>query len=100
KVFVRGRCVNFSPSIINQYLGRSIDEIAEMEVSQDEHPDICTADDVPCAREADLTLDYRLYEGSHAADIAGPLVRNYRVQVYTVNFVASNRKSIDPMRIA
>ncbi|PNX64992.1 hypothetical protein L195_g054308, partial [Trifolium pratense] len=36
KVFVRGRCVNFSPSVINQYLGRSIDEIADMGVSQDE----------------------------------------------------------------
>ncbi|MCI33476.1 envelope-like protein, partial [Trifolium medium] len=37
-----------------------------------EHPDICTAADVPCVREADLSLDYRLFEGSHAADIAGP----------------------------
>ncbi|XP_045791756.1 uncharacterized protein LOC123886483 [Trifolium pratense] len=155
KVFVRGRCVNFSPSVINQYLGRSIDEIADMGVSQDEvcktiignfvqawpkknnlsatrltakyallnkiaaanwvptthsnsvatglarfiyavgtktsfafgsyifeqtfkhakslaHPDICTPADVPCAREADLSFDYRLFEGSHAADIVGP----------------------------
>ncbi|XP_045791760.1 uncharacterized protein LOC123886487 [Trifolium pratense] len=130
KVFVRGRCVNFSPSVINQYLGRSIDEIADMGVSQDEvcktitgnsiqawpkknnlsatrltakyallnkiaaanwvptthsnsvatglarfiyaHPDICTPADVPCAREADLSFDYRLFEGSHVADIAGP----------------------------
>ncbi|MCI65380.1 envelope-like protein, partial [Trifolium medium] len=37
-----------------------------------QHPDICTAADVPCSREADLSLDYRLFEGSHAADIAGP----------------------------
>ncbi|MCI19527.1 envelope-like protein, partial [Trifolium medium] len=35
-----------------------------------QHPDICTAADVPCTREADLSLDYRLFEGSHAADIA------------------------------
>ncbi|MCI87930.1 hypothetical protein A2U01_0109215, partial [Trifolium medium] len=28
--------------------------------------------DVPCEREADLSLDYRLFEGSHTADIAGP----------------------------
>ncbi|MCH93361.1 hypothetical protein A2U01_0014310 [Trifolium medium] len=38
----------------------------------EQHPDICTAADVPCKREADLSLDYRLFEGSHAADIAGP----------------------------
>ncbi|MCI73509.1 envelope-like protein, partial [Trifolium medium] len=38
----------------------------------DQHPDICTPADVPCERKADLSLDYRLFEGSHAADIAGP----------------------------
>ncbi|MCI69439.1 envelope-like protein, partial [Trifolium medium] len=37
-----------------------------------QHPDICTAADVPCEREADLSLDYRLFEGPHAVDIAGP----------------------------
>ncbi|PNX57866.1 hypothetical protein L195_g058906, partial [Trifolium pratense] len=26
--------------------------------------DICTPADVPCAREADLSFDYRLFEGS------------------------------------
>ncbi|MCI29883.1 envelope-like protein, partial [Trifolium medium] len=37
-----------------------------------QHPDIYIAADVSCAREADLSLDYRLFERSHAADIAGP----------------------------
>ncbi|CAJ2633262.1 unnamed protein product [Trifolium pratense] len=35
-VFVRGRCVHFSPSIINKYLGRSDEEVAELEVTDNE----------------------------------------------------------------
>ncbi|XP_057452188.1 uncharacterized protein LOC130744009 [Lotus japonicus] len=33
KVFVRGRCVNFSPEIINQYLGRSTVDMVTEELS-------------------------------------------------------------------
>lgn len=33
KVYVRGRCVEFSLEIINRYLGRSEEEQAEVEVS-------------------------------------------------------------------
>lgn len=33
QVFVRGRCVHFSPSIINKFLGRSNEEVAELEVT-------------------------------------------------------------------
>ncbi|MCI17807.1 envelope-like protein, partial [Trifolium medium] len=122
KVYVRGRCNEFSADVINQFLGRSTEVVPEMKATYDEicmtltnnqvrkwpgkipsvkltakyarlnkivvinwvptshtsehyseqHPDICTAADVPCKREADLSLDYRLFEGSHAADIAGP----------------------------
>ncbi|MCH99494.1 envelope-like protein, partial [Trifolium medium] len=35
KVFVRGCCVDFSPSVINQYLGRSTKEVAELEATED-----------------------------------------------------------------
>lgn len=33
KVYVRGRCVDFSPEIINKFLGRIEEEQAEIEVS-------------------------------------------------------------------
>lgn len=33
KVYVRGRCVDFSPEIINRFLGRNEEEQAEIEVS-------------------------------------------------------------------
>ncbi|PNX67063.1 envelope-like protein, partial [Trifolium pratense] len=35
KVFVRGKCINFSPVVINNYLGRSIEPKAELEVAND-----------------------------------------------------------------
>ncbi|PNY13323.1 envelope-like protein [Trifolium pratense] len=171
KVCVRGRCTEFSPAIVNDFLGRSTNGVHEMKVSNDEifqtftnnqvrkwpskifsakliakyallnkigvanwvptshtlevsigmakfiyvigtrtafdfgsyifdqtykhakslavqmpiafptlicgiilsqHLDICIAADVPCAREANLSLNYRLFKGSHAADIVGP----------------------------
>ncbi|XP_050919121.1 uncharacterized protein LOC127136627 [Lathyrus oleraceus] len=34
KVYVRGKCVNFSPSVINKYLGRSDEAQPELEVSK------------------------------------------------------------------
>lgn len=33
KVFVRGKCVEFSPDVINRYMGRCEDEQAEIEVT-------------------------------------------------------------------
>ncbi|PNX69195.1 envelope-like protein, partial [Trifolium pratense] len=35
-----------------------------------QHPDICTKSDVPVTRPSALTMDFRLLEGKHAADIA------------------------------
>ncbi|PNX59931.1 envelope-like protein, partial [Trifolium pratense] len=35
-----------------------------------QHPDICTKSDVPVSRPSALTMDFRLLEGKHAADIA------------------------------
>ncbi|MCH92156.1 envelope-like protein [Trifolium medium] len=40
-----------------------------------QHPGICVSTDVPCKRESALSLDYRLFEGTHAADIAPPFVK-------------------------
>ncbi|MCI63164.1 hypothetical protein A2U01_0084421, partial [Trifolium medium] len=31
--------------------------------------------DIPCTRKSPLSLDYRLFEGGHAADIATPSVQ-------------------------
>lgn len=36
KVFVRGRCVDFSPAIINCYLGKREDDVCEMEVTDNQ----------------------------------------------------------------
>ncbi|MCI01807.1 envelope-like protein [Trifolium medium] len=37
-----------------------------------QYPGICTESDVPSRRDSDLSLDYRLFEGTQAADIAAP----------------------------
>ncbi|MCH88394.1 envelope-like protein, partial [Trifolium medium] len=36
KVFVRGRCTNFSPAVVNKFLGRSAETAPAMQVSNDE----------------------------------------------------------------
>ncbi|MCI68691.1 envelope-like protein, partial [Trifolium medium] len=40
-----------------------------------QYPGICTESDVPSRRESYLSLDYRLFEGTHAADIAAPFAQ-------------------------
>ncbi|XP_045791775.1 uncharacterized protein LOC123886504 [Trifolium pratense] len=35
KVYVRGKCINFSPVVINNYLGSSVEPKAELEVAND-----------------------------------------------------------------
>ncbi|KAK2374222.1 hypothetical protein QL285_075199 [Trifolium repens] len=37
-----------------------------------QHPTILTADDEPCKRDSPISLHFELFEGDHAADIAGP----------------------------
>jgi hypothetical protein len=39
----------------------------------DQYPNILTAADEPLKREAPLSLHFKLFEGAHAADIAGPI---------------------------
>ncbi|MCI30468.1 hypothetical protein A2U01_0051677, partial [Trifolium medium] len=34
-----GKCFNFSPAVINQHLGRSTNEVAELEVTQNDMQD-------------------------------------------------------------
>lgn len=43
KVHVRGRCVNFSPAIINMYLGRSEEEERDLEVTDNQVCRVITA---------------------------------------------------------
>ncbi|WJX33046.1 hypothetical protein P8452_21300 [Trifolium repens] len=38
----------------------------------DQHPNILLPEDVPCKRDAPMTLSYKLFEGKHAADIIVP----------------------------
>ncbi|PNX85203.1 envelope-like protein, partial [Trifolium pratense] len=40
-----------------------------------QHPDICTEAGVPSKRNSNLSLDFRLFEGTHATDIATPSVK-------------------------
>ncbi|PNX88472.1 envelope-like protein, partial [Trifolium pratense] len=99
KIFVRGRCVDFSPAIINQHMGRCADNVRELEVAM---KDICktlTGNLVKawqahckeqellltmvlifsmrqfCMRDSDWSLDFRMFEGTHVVDIAAPSVR-------------------------
>ncbi|KAK2436234.1 hypothetical protein QL285_021237 [Trifolium repens] len=46
KVYVRGKCVNFSPAIINKYLGNKEDGYAEMEVTNNQVCKTITANQV------------------------------------------------------
>ncbi|KAK2422130.1 hypothetical protein QL285_032689 [Trifolium repens] len=46
KVYVRGKCVMFSPAIINKYLGNKEDGYAEMEVTNNQVCKIITANQV------------------------------------------------------
>ncbi|XP_045798156.1 uncharacterized protein LOC123892411 [Trifolium pratense] len=193
KVFVRGRCVDFSPAIINQSLGRSTDPSPELEVSMkkicsiltgggmktwprtgklpaakltakyallnkiaasnwvptthsnsvatglakfiyavgtgtcydygthifhatilhgsstavkmpiafptlicsiilSQHPDICTNSDVPVSRPSALTMDFRLLEGKHAADIAVASLKTPAVGMTKRQMIANLRE--------
>ncbi|XP_045831522.1 uncharacterized protein LOC123922906 [Trifolium pratense] len=44
QVFVRGKCVKFSPTVINQYLQRSSDEVAALKVTDNEVCKVLTGD--------------------------------------------------------
>ncbi|XP_050908966.1 uncharacterized protein LOC127122714 [Lathyrus oleraceus] len=46
KVYVRGKCVTFSPSVINQYLGRADEEQPELEVTDNTICQVITAKQV------------------------------------------------------
>jgi hypothetical protein len=46
KVYVRGKCVNFSPVVINRFLGRSEDAQPEFEVTDNEVCKTITADQI------------------------------------------------------
>ncbi|MCI86712.1 envelope-like protein, partial [Trifolium medium] len=40
-----------------------------------QHPGIFVKSDIPRTRKSPLSVDYRLFEGEHAADIATPSVQ-------------------------
>ncbi|MCI20232.1 envelope-like protein [Trifolium medium] len=40
-----------------------------------QHLGILVKDDIPCKRKSTLSLDYRLFEGAHSANIATPSVQ-------------------------
>ena len=46
KVYVRGKCVNFSPSVINKYLGRPDEAQPELEVTDNKICQVITANQV------------------------------------------------------
>ncbi|XP_050916191.1 uncharacterized protein LOC127131307 [Lathyrus oleraceus] len=46
KVYVRGKCVNFSPSVINKYLGRPDESQPELEVTDNKICQVITANQV------------------------------------------------------
>ncbi|XP_058764304.1 uncharacterized protein LOC131637715 [Vicia villosa] len=46
KIYVRGRCVNFSPIVINRYLGRNKEEGCDLEVTDNQVCKVITANQV------------------------------------------------------
>ncbi|KAH1249974.1 hypothetical protein GmHk_05G013236 [Glycine max] len=95
KVFVRGKCVRFSPAVINKYLGRPTEGVVDIDVSEHQIAKEITAKRVQHWpkkgklsagklsvkyailhrigaanwRESPLSLHYKLFEGTHVPDI-------------------------------
>ncbi|KAL5153937.1 hypothetical protein HKD37_19G053402 [Glycine soja] len=95
KVFVKGKCVRFSPAVINKYLGRPTDGVIDIAVSEHQIAKEITAKQVQHWpkkgklsagklsvkyailhrigaanwRESPLSLHYKLFEGTHVPDI-------------------------------
>ncbi|KAH1215156.1 hypothetical protein GmHk_13G036367 [Glycine max] len=81
KVFVRGKCVRFSPAIINKYLGRPTEGVVDIAVAEHQIAKEITAKQVQhwpkkgklsagkLSRESALSLHYKLFEGTHVPDI-------------------------------
>ncbi|KAL5186835.1 hypothetical protein HKD37_05G012605 [Glycine soja] len=95
RVFVRGKCVRFSPAVINKYLGRPTDGVMDIAVSEHQIAKEITAKQVQHWpkkgklsagklsvkyailhrigaanwRESPLSLHYKLFEGTHVPDI-------------------------------
>ncbi|XP_050914982.1 uncharacterized protein LOC127129922 [Lathyrus oleraceus] len=64
KVYVRGKCVNFSPSVINKYLGRPDEAQPELEF-----PNILTENDSVKKRDSPMSFNHKLFLGTHVSDI-------------------------------
>ncbi|CAJ2629912.1 unnamed protein product [Trifolium pratense] len=57
-----------------------------------QHPDICTNSDVPVSRPSALTMDFRLLEGKHAADIAVASLKTPAVGMTKRQMIANLRE--------
>ncbi|XP_050914955.1 uncharacterized protein LOC127129889 [Lathyrus oleraceus] len=64
KVYVRGKCVNFSPSVINKYLGRPDEAQSELEF-----PNILIENDSVKKRDNPMFFNHKLFLGTHVPDI-------------------------------
>ncbi|XP_045791770.1 uncharacterized protein LOC123886497 [Trifolium pratense] len=76
KVYVRGKCINFSPVVINNYLGSSVEPKAELEVANDIVSSEITVDikvvtDTPKKRESAFTFHHKLFGDHNVADHVG-----------------------------
>ncbi|XP_050897644.1 uncharacterized protein LOC127104502 [Lathyrus oleraceus] len=80
KVYVRGKCVHFSPSVINMYLGRPDVAQPKLEVTDNKIYQVITANQVrkwPLKendsvkrRDSPLSFNHKLFLGTHVPDIA------------------------------
>ncbi|XP_057448468.1 uncharacterized protein LOC130740000 [Lotus japonicus] len=84
KVFVRAKCVEFSPAVSNQALGRNVVDFVDEELSLDvvakdisacQHPQIIRADEVAMPKGVPISLDHRLFMEPHVPDIVVPFRR-------------------------
>ena len=56
KVYVRGKCVSFSPNVINKFLGRTAEAQPELEVTDNEVCQVITAKQVKTVTTQEMIL--------------------------------------------
>ncbi|XP_058741115.1 uncharacterized protein LOC131613463 [Vicia villosa] len=87
KVFVRGKCVSFSPSVINKFLGRTDEAQTELEVTDNQVCQVITAKQVKGWPMKDKLTASKLsikYEMLHKIGAANWVLTNHKSTISTM----------------
>ncbi|XP_058745820.1 uncharacterized protein LOC131618661 [Vicia villosa] len=87
KVFVRGKCVSFSPSVINQFLGRTNEAQTELEVTDNQVCQVITAKQVKSWPMKEKLITSKLsikYAMLHKIGAANWVPTNHKPTISTV----------------